>query len=287
MTTLDDKLLGEKTHYYCSSSSEDEGNDGDSDKEEPVKEPAPKFIPTPDLSKWEGSSTNTGPKGVIKDWQRYKQLETERREEQEQERLAVMKKLSLTCQSTKDEEKSHQNQEDLDAELKELFDDKILEEFKQIHMQQMMEKHSKQSHFGSVLQIQSGQEYLDAVDKADKTTTVIVYIYSGSDKSCKLMYNCFEELAVEYPEVKFCCVEVSVAGLSRHFERRGVPAILIYKNGSLMGNFIRVTDELGDEFVTSDIENYLLEHGMLPDHSLVLANLRRSQNLEKNGSDSD
>ena len=28
---------------------------------------------------WDGSSANTGPKGVIKDWQRYKQLETEKR----------------------------------------------------------------------------------------------------------------------------------------------------------------------------------------------------------------
>ncbi|GFV14850.1 phosducin-like protein [Trichonephila clavipes] len=287
MTTLDDKLLGEKTHYYCSSDSEDEAADEDSYAEKPAKEPTPEFIPTGNLTQWEGSSTNTGPKGVIKDWQRYKQLETERREEQELEKLALMKKLSLTCQSAKDEERSRQNQEDLDAELKELFDDKILEEFKQIHMQQMMEKHCKNSHFGSVFQIQSGQEYLDAVDQADKTTTVVIYIYSSGEKSCKLMYQCFEELAVEYPEVKFCCVEVSVAGLSRHFERRGVPAILIYKNGSLMGNFVRVTDELGDEFVTSDIENFLLEHGMLPDHSLILANLRQSHNVGKGDSDSD
>ncbi|KAF8787236.1 phosducin-like protein isoform X2 [Argiope bruennichi] len=286
MTTLDDKLLGEKTHYYCSSSSESE-DDSDKEEEKPARESAPKFIPTQELNHWEGSSTNTGPKGVIKDWQRYKQLESERREEQEAERLALIKKLSLTCQSANDEEKSRQEQEELDAELKDLFDDKILEEFKQIHMQQMMEKHCKQSHFGTVFQIQSGQEYLDAVDQAEKTTAVVIYIYSGNEKSCKLMYHCFEELAVEYPEVKFCCVEVSVAGLSRHFERRGVPAILIYKSGNLVGNFIRVTDELGDEFVTSDVENYLLEHGMLPDHSLVLANLRRSQNQGKEDSDSD
>lgn len=285
MTTLDDKLLGEKTHYYCSSGDEDE--EPDSDEVQPEKKETATFIPEPELNKWEGSSTNTGPKGVIKDWQRYKQLETERREEQEKERMALVKKLSLTCQSTKDEEKSRQQQEDLDADLKELLDDKILEEFKMMHMQQLMEKHSRQSNYGTVLKIQSGQEYLDAVDKADKTTTVVIYIYSGGEKSCKVMYGCFEELAVEYPEVKFCCVEVSIAGLSRHFERRGVPAILIYKNGNLMGNFIRVTDELGDEFVTSDVENYLLEHGMLPDHSLVLSALRNTRDTGNDSSDDD
>ncbi|XP_015903547.1 phosducin-like protein isoform X2 [Parasteatoda tepidariorum] len=284
MTTLDDKLLGEKTHYYCSSS-EDEGNDDDSDDLSHAKEPQPKFIPSQNLDKWEGSSTNTGPKGVIKDWQRYKQLETERREEQEQEKLALMKKMSLTCQSAKDEENEKQQHEDVDAELRELLDDKILEEFKQMHMLQMMEQHGGQSKYGSVFEIKTGEEYLDAVDRADKTTTVVIYIYNNGDKSCKLMYECFHELAAEYPEVKFCCVEVTVAGLSRHFERRGVPAILIYKNGGLMGNFIRVTDELGDEFVTSDIENYLLEHGMLPDHSLIFSSLRKAQNAEQSDSE--
>lgn len=276
MTTLDDKLLGEKTHYYCSSDSEDEP-DEDSDK---VCTPpnTPKFIPTNELKEWEGSSTNTGPKGVIKDWQRYKQLESERREEQEQERIALMKKLSLTCQSSKDEEKMQQEEDDLERELSELLDDKILEEFKLLHMQQMMDQHCNRSNYGILYEIKTGQEYLDAIDKTDKTTTVVVYIYNGGDKCCKLMYECFANLVTEYPEVKFCTVEVSVAGLSRHFERRGVPAILVYKNGSLMGNFVRVTDELGEEFVMSDVENYLLEHGMLPDHSLFFTSLRQAAN---------
>ena len=40
---------------------------------------------------------NTGPKGVVADWRRYKQLETEKRAENERERLALAKKLALTC----------------------------------------------------------------------------------------------------------------------------------------------------------------------------------------------
>ncbi|KFM60546.1 Phosducin-like protein, partial [Stegodyphus mimosarum] len=278
MTTLDDKLLGEKTHYYCSSSSEDEA-DEDSDKNySSVEAPSKSVIQDPE--EWDGSCTNTGPKGVIKDWQRYKQLESERREEQEKERLALIQKFSMTCQSIKDEERRLQEEDDLDRELKELLDDKILEEFKALHMQQLMEKHSKNPNYGTLLSIKSGQEYLDAVDQTEKSTTVIVYIYNESDKVCKLMLSCFHSLAAEYPEVKFCSCEVSVAGLSRHFERRGVPAILVYKNGVLLGNFVRVTDDLGDEFVTSDIENFLLEHGMLPDRSLMLSSLRQSSWLQ-------
>ena len=41
----------------------------------------------------------TGPKGVITDWRRFKQLETEKRLENERERLQLAKKLTLTCRS--------------------------------------------------------------------------------------------------------------------------------------------------------------------------------------------
>ena len=36
-----------------------------------------------------GQGPQTGPKGVIEDWRRFKQLETEKRQENERERLAL------------------------------------------------------------------------------------------------------------------------------------------------------------------------------------------------------
>lgn len=69
MSTLENKILGEKLHYYCSSSSEDEENDSaDSDKET-EDEKYPQIITDsiePSFSEWDGTSSNTGPKGVIK-----------------------------------------------------------------------------------------------------------------------------------------------------------------------------------------------------------------------------
>ena len=95
---MDDKLLGEKTHYYCSSS-EDEGSDADSGdeggKQAKVKEPT--FIPEPKLQEYSGSCTNTGPKGVINDWREFKRMESEQRDNQEQERKRLMNKLQMTC----------------------------------------------------------------------------------------------------------------------------------------------------------------------------------------------
>ena len=97
MATLDDKLLGEKLHNYCTSS-EDEDDEG---TQSPAGGPPPPSDPY---------TSNTGPKGVIKDWQRYKQLETERREEAEYEKIALAKKLNLSCKSAREEEEEKARQ---------------------------------------------------------------------------------------------------------------------------------------------------------------------------------
>ena len=97
--SLDDKLLGEKTHYYCSSSEDEDEKDSDGEsvgeRTKGAKEPT--FIPEPKLQEYGGTCTNTGPKGVINDWREFKRLETEQRDTQDQERQKLMKKLQLTC----------------------------------------------------------------------------------------------------------------------------------------------------------------------------------------------
>jgi hypothetical protein len=115
MATLDDKLMGEKLHYYCSSSSESEGEDEDGEKFTAPAEPA---APNGNCQ-WDGTSCNvtrhfikirmqlfinifhfqTGPKGVIKDYQCFKQLESEKREEQKEELAKLAKKFSITCRT--------------------------------------------------------------------------------------------------------------------------------------------------------------------------------------------
>ncbi|EDW26179.1 GL25506 [Drosophila persimilis] len=98
MATLEDKLLGEKLEYYCSSSEgEDNDHDGDDEKDAGRKGAAGGLTinTDPDAAPAGGfrqqGSTNTGPKGVVKDWQRFKQLEAERRDDTERQRLAMAK----------------------------------------------------------------------------------------------------------------------------------------------------------------------------------------------------
>ena len=39
----------------------------------------------------------------------------------------------------------------------------------------------------------------------------------------------------------------------------GLPALQIYKGGALIGNFVRLSDQLGDDFYAGDVEAFLQE----------------------------
>ena len=231
MATLDDKLLGEKLHYYCSSS-EDEGG---SDTEEAVGQAPPAPAPGP-VGAWDGSSANTGPKGVLKDWQRYKQLETEMQEEAEMEKMALAKRLALTCKSDNDEDKDKKKEENVDRELEELLDDGFLESYMQQRMQEMIERtQNTTKKFGTVIPLVTGESFLAAVDQEDVKVTVMILVYEPRGPGCEAMQGCLDCLAQEYPGVKFCKILSTAAGLSKHFKSSGVPALIIYRAGQIHG----------------------------------------------------
>lgn len=68
--------------------------------------------------------------------------------------------------------------------------------------------------------------------------------------------------------------------MTSKFKSAGVPALLIYKAGNLIGNFVKLTDDLGVEFSTEDVQDFLVEHGMLEDKSC-------KPYIVRSGSDSD
>lgn len=283
MATLEDKILGNKLENYCSSS-EDEGGyedaeDGSNDGAKSAAASAQvgaggatdpgKTYYSP-VEKWSGQSANTGPKGVIKDWQRFKQLETERNEEKEREREQLMRKLAITSPTTSAEDAAQRERDAFDAELAELLDEDTLLEFQRRRMVEMMERTGLQPSFGRVVNLSDGDKFLNAVDAEHKLTTIVVHVYETQFTACRTMNECLKTLADEYRHVKFCKILGSVAGLSRDFKVGGVPALLVYKAGALIGNFVRVSDDLGGEdFYASDVESFLIENGMLPDKSLA------------------
>lgn len=59
-----------------------------------------------------------GPKGVINDWRKYKQLEVEQKQEQKREMERLIKKLSMTCRSDLDLEKDKEKEKELQNKIK-------------------------------------------------------------------------------------------------------------------------------------------------------------------------
>ncbi|XP_037032050.1 phosducin-like protein [Bradysia coprophila] len=270
MTTLEDKILGEKLENYCSSS-EDEAEYEDADDEPSSSKPASEPSASTYAENWSGTSANTGPKGVIKDWQRFKQLESEKNEEKERERLMLMKKLAITTKTKAEDEKQKEDDE-FDAEFDELLNSDAMLAFQRERMMEMLKVNGQLKTFGQVISLRNGDEFLNAIDMENKNTTVIVHIYENNLAACEMMDKCLHTLAKEYVYVKFCRIASSVAGMSKHFKISGIPALLVYKAKNLIGNFVRVSDELGgDVFFPSDVESFLIENAMLPDKTHVPA----------------
>ncbi|XP_053606145.1 phosducin-like protein [Plodia interpunctella] len=267
MATLDDKILGEKLHNYCSSS-EDEGDSDYEDSrsgDEEGNAPKPQgSAEPPPINNWNGSASNTGPKGVLEDWRRFKQLEAENRAELEKERIALAKKLTMSVRTEREEEEAKERDE-LEEELNELIDEGFLMKYQQQRMQELMSQLQKTPKFGKVVTLKSQEEFLDAVDKEDTKVTVVIHIYNSSAQACETMDGCLNILAAEYPSTKFCRIQADITGLSRHFRVDGVPALLVYKGGQIIGNFVQLATELGNDFFASDVERFLIEFGMLPE----------------------
>ena len=206
MTTHDDKILGIKKDYYCSSSeSEEDESESRSDQGknaenlkcvEPLKQ---------DASKWEGSSKNTGPKGVIRDWQLYKQLETEKRLNSEVEKIELAKKLTLS---------NSQKQDNDDTELFELMNDEFLLQYQKQRMEEMLLRPLDLPKFGTVISLRNGNEFLEAIDNENKSVTVIIHIFADNNSGCKTMNKCLGSLSKQYSSVKFCKINVISAGMS-------------------------------------------------------------------------
>lgn len=269
MATLDDKLLGEKDQYYYSSS-EDEGGSGGEDGDgsgsddgggrgkKAARCPAVEPPMEPEFAG--GPATNTGPKGVIADWRRFKQLETEKRQDQEKERKELEKKLALTCRSNLEDE------QEKDDEMKFLeMEDEFLKQYWQQRKKEMTQiLREKMPTFGKVIAL-NRTSYVDSIDKEIQHVTIVIHVGSPSLPACRALSGCFQCLAAEYPHVKFCVVDPTEVDLSQNFAEGGLPALLVYKGGQLIGNFVRVSDQLGDDFFAMDVESFLQEHGLLPD----------------------
>ncbi|KAG5451195.1 Phosducin-like protein [Clonorchis sinensis] len=252
--SFDDRLLGEKVNNYCSSS-EDEGEDGEGDEEpssQVLPEPGASSIPQPDFS----NHPQTGPKGVLSDYKQYKALERLKEAQKEQELIEAAKKNTLTSQT-------HVCFNIVSSEFEVLEslddDDEFIAMYRQNRMRELKMSLERLPVFGTVYTLTSSN-FVQEIDSTDPSVTVVVHIYEPDNSACRKVNDYLETLCTEYPHVRFCRIQASNAHLSYQFSRSGVPAIVVYKRGEVIGNMLRIDRDLGNEFYASDLENFLVDH---------------------------
>jgi len=258
---MDDVLLG-RARKYDGSSDEERDEDEVADGLEDTKTDSTQRYDT-NLAL---GGAKTGPKGVLQDYKRYKQLQNEEKFLEEQRRLKYIKESSITCKNEK---------QDLEDEKFDEDDDEFLKQYHQKRLQQLKEESEKyvlgtRSQFTKVHDLTT-QDFIEAVDNVDVHVTVIIHIYENS-ALCGRMNKCFDCLAKQYPYVKFCRISASEAGLSAEFKLNAVPTLQVYKNGILIGNHIRMGDHFDKEFYAADVENFLIEQDALPSQEFNVAN---------------
>ena len=155
---------------------------------------------------------------MIKDWQRYKQFENEKRERNQREELQLMKKLSITCRSHLEEESAKNQSSDSDSEdLKDDFiKEYMIKRMNEMH-QQMNSAAKDRPDFGQLIHLDCGSQLLEAIDTENKCVTIVCHIYTNDVPLCRHINQCLSSLAQKYIKLKFCAIEASTAGMSRHF----------------------------------------------------------------------
>ncbi|XP_061831775.1 phosducin b [Nerophis lumbriciformis] len=216
----------------------------------------------------EETATHTGPKGVINDWRRFKL------ESMDQDNLPPAKRELLRQMSSPhkklDDTKANLNRKMSvqEYELLKEEDEGCLKKYRKQCMQEMHDKLSFGPRFERVHDLDSGEAFLEVIEKEHHSTVVVVHIYKTGVKGCEELNSCLDCLAAEYPPVKFCRIDAVASGAAERFSDEVLPTLLVYKAGELLGNFLACTKHLNEEFFATDVETFLNSYGLLPEKEM-------------------
>lgn len=288
MASLDAKLMGDgkKENYVSSSESEGEGETPPS-LAAPVRDGLPQ----------------TGPKGVLTDFYRNQREQKQRQILEEQQRRKLIAKHTATVQgnAAADKEASGggggEGEDTAMANLTHALEggtldaDPFLQEYRAKRLgelKQQAKRGSQRVIFGHLLEVR-GDKYATVIDTAPSQTLVLLHIYDEFLPVCQQLNTHLTKLAKTYPTAKFCRVQSYQVGVSEEFTKNALPALLVYKEKELVGNLLRITDTLGQEYSLEDLEAFLQEKHCLPPESEKeeVTSHKLLGSFARNGSDSD
>uniref|UniRef100_A0A8C6SGR0 Phosducin n=1 Tax=Neogobius melanostomus TaxID=47308 RepID=A0A8C6SGR0_9GOBI len=199
------------------------------------------------------------PKGVITDWRRFKLDSVDQSIPQKKREL--LRQMS----TPREDDKANRKMSVQEYEMIKDEDEHSLKRYRKQCMQEMHERLSFGPKFDTVHELESGEAFLEVIEKEHRLTLVVVHIYQQGIKECEQMNSCLDCLAAEYPTVKFCRIDAVATGAAERFSSEVLPTLLVYKAGELLGNFLAITKHFNEEFFATDVEAYLNEYGLLPE----------------------
>lgn len=257
MASLEDHLRGDRKENYVGSS------DSDSellDEDPPIGVPAPRSDGLP----------QTGPKGVLTDY--YRKLEEDQRRDilAEEKRKEMILKHSATVKSQSEDAAEAAAIVNVAKALDDgtLSQDPFLQQYRAERMHQLKKQASTGSRkrFGNLVEVR-GDKYDVLIDNSPPGVMLIIHIYNEFYADSMYMNKCLTRLAKFYPTAKFCRVQCTQLGVSQEFSEKALPTLIVYCDGEIIGNHVRVTDTIGTTYEDEDLEQFLQKKKCLPPES--------------------
>jgi phosducin len=218
-----------------------------------------------------GRSTNTGPKGVLRDYENAKfHMATIRmREQLRRQRLlqgveggAAEDDLEAS-QPKPAAAKGSETDSDFDS------DSEAFQSYKQERLRLL---ENSLPLFGTYDRVTFAQ-LASTVKSVHELSYVVIHVYENHLESCTRINLALEKIAPRFPHTRFLRIKCGEA--MPEFRDSGLPTFLIYRGGDMIADFIQVADQMRYPITDSDVLLYLRSIDVLKTATQLVSEPRR------------
>lgn len=135
----------------------------------------------------------------------------------------------------------------------------FLEEYRRRRIEEM-KKAAMKGRWGTVRDVSEAM-YESEVTQVSEKTPVVVLMYKAGLQECEVLMRICSDLARKFSTVKFVRI-ISTAAV-RHYPDHMLPTLLVYKDGDLAQQFVRLNAFAGAHTTADDVEWELAMLGVL------------------------
>eukprot|EP01132_Coremiostelium_polycephalum_P006248 gene6248-7779_t len=197
----------------------------------------------------------------------------------------IQEAAAFAAEKEKQEKLENASLDDL-KEMEDDEDEKVLAEYRKRRLEQM-KKEAEANKFGDLVEI-SEPAYKSEVTEVNGIF-VVVHLFKNGIPQCQLINQHLSVLAKKFKATKF--VKIRSEEAIHNYPDRNLPTILVYFNGSIVGQIITLSATGGDATTVKDIEWHLSRCGAvktdLEENPRITAAKNKKTNTSGRRNDSD